>query len=984
MGKTVLIIFLSALSIGYGQSNFQVDSLKAAIENPAATDSLKIDAYSNLFDFYKFKNEDSARFYVQALYTFSKKNQNNFGLSQYHYSRGFFHHKTAQYDSVVGCLNKSLYFADKLQNKKLQAKLHLRLGGAFSRLGKPDSALIHNKIAIQLAKSSKNHVHLALGLLEMGNIYIYSNRYDKALAKYQAVDSILSIHDPTNPNLGYALSNIGLIYVELDKPQKALPYFERAKAMHKKSGFLEGLASSNQEIGKIYHQLNDYEKAIDYYNQALAYYNESGNSFMLAQNYVLLGETFLELKQADEAITNFQNALLLNSDGKNSIVLAQNYVLLGKAYLAKKDYTKSIYFSRKAINAGQGAQDIDARMNAQWMLSEAYSKAGKSDSAYAALSHYVVLKDSLTSLRNIENIQKLETQYQTEKKEQHIELLESQQALTLQEKKNQRNLLLGGLGLTTLAGLFFFFMYRNRQKTNEKLEELSRAKSIFFANISHEFRSPITIIKGIVGDGLSLNGLSTAQRKHLLAAQRNTFRLETLVEQLLALAKLEGKNMRLHVQPGNLSNFLRAQAETFSFSAQEKHLEISLEIPKNENMHWFDHDTLEKISANLIGNAIKYTPVNGQIIILGAQIGDTFVCKIQNSGSYLDPEQQERIFDRFYQVNSQNPGTGIGLALAKELTQLHHGTLTIQSIKDNFTTFTLKIPISKNEYISSEILTEELQHSDEQIPLNLEETLKINQDILESAPLLLVVDDNSDIRNYIASVFESNYAIYQAADGKEGFKIALEVVPDIIISDVIMPHEDGFTLTKNLKENNITSHIPVILLTAKSEITDKVEGMDIGADAYVTKPFSATLLKANVDNLIENRRKLRARYSQEVVLMPKDMSDASPEKHFWERLEKILEVNLIEPNFSIEKFASEMAMSRMQLHRKLKALTGQNPSDFLRSQRLKMAVVLLKKNKMPISEIGYAVGFNNPSYFSKAFKQEFGHSPSDYLSSDSK
>jgi YesN/AraC family two-component response regulator len=238
-----------------------------------------------------------------------------------------------------------------------------------------------------------------------------------------------------------------------------------------------------------------------------------------------------------------------------------------------------------------------------------------------------------------------------------------------------------------------------------------------------------------------------------------------------------------------------------------------------------------------------------------------------------------------------------------------------------------------------------------------------------------------EIRNYVSSIFESTYQIKTASNGKEGLELAFEEIPDIVISDVMMPVMDGFGFTKKLKENEITSHIPIILLTAKSEDKDKLDGVHSGADSYVIKPFNSQLLKATVTNLIENRRKLQSRFAQEVLIRPKDISISSADEQFLERLQKVMDQHLTQTDFSAERFSKEMGVSRMQLHRKLKAITGQSTSEFIRSQRLKLAYNLLKDKKANISEIGYTVGFNDPSYFTKCFKQEFGASPTDYFSS---
>ncbi len=559
-------------------------------------------------------------------------------------------------------------------------------------------------------------------------------------------------------------------------------------------------------------------------------------------------------------------------------------------------------------------------------------------------------------------------------------MLTTKNELTEQQKENQRNLLWGILALIVIAGAFVFFQFRNRQKTTKKLQELDTAKSTFFANISHEFRTPLTLINGPIEDQLVSENISQTERKNLKSALRNTQRLKDLVDQLLALAKLESKNLKLNVQSGNMPDFLNLQAEAFAFSCNEKNINFSIAIIKDEKVDWFDQDIVEKIIYNLMGNAVKYTPDNGFITLSGKRKNTDFEISVVNSGNYITPEQQKKIFERFYKTSSKNPGTGIGLSLTKDLTEIHKGEISLKSEENGKTEFTILLPVNKDAFQEKQIFSEEIQK--ENLETNPDLEIFVEKEIVlpEDAPVILVIDDNNDIRDYVSSIFETCYTVYTANNGKEGFAVALENIPDIVISDVMMPEEDGFTFTKHLKEQQLTSHIPVILLTAKSQITSKLEGMGIGADAYVTKPFNSQLLKATVQNLIENRRKLQQRFSQEVVLMAKDISVSSVDEQFLERLQKVLDENITDSDFTIENFGSEMNVSRMQLHRKLKALTGQSASEFLRTQRLKLAVKILREKKIPISEVGYTVGFNDPSYFTKCFKHEFGSSPSDYFS----
>ena len=332
-------------------------------------------------------------------------------------------------------------------------------------------------------------------------------------------------------------------------------------------------------------------------------------------------------------------------------------------------------------------------------------------------------------------------------------------------------------------------------------------------------------------------------------------------------------------------------------------------------------------------------------------------------------------------------GSGIGLAHTKELVALHKGS--IRAISENgWNIFEVHIPVSEESFASHEKVTNEKDHAFAKLPSNITESQtapsfedkEVHLDKLQdSNPILLIVDDNKDLREYVSSLFHENFAIVTEVNGKSGFAKALDVVPDIIITDLMMPEEDGLTFTKNCKTNEATSHIPILMLTAKAGDENELIGLETGADAYLTKPFSTEILKATVHNLQESRRRLQERFSQEIVLLPKDIATNSIDEKFLENLQDVMDQKLVESDFNTEAFAQAVGMSRMQLHRKLKALTGLSSTEFIRNQRLKLAAQLLKKSEINVSQVGYTVGFNNHSYFTKCFKEQYGCSPSEYI-----
>jgi DNA-binding response OmpR family regulator/anti-sigma regulatory factor (Ser/Thr protein kinase) len=408
----------------------------------------------------------------------------------------------------------------------------------------------------------------------------------------------------------------------------------------------------------------------------------------------------------------------------------------------------------------------------------------------------------------------------------------------------------------------------------------------------------------------------------------------------------------------------------------------------------FDRDKIEKIVVNLLSNAFKFTPDGGTIQLL-TTIKKTATDKhaveveiiVTDSGIGISPEETEKIFDRFYQVDGshtrEKEGTGIGLALTKELVELHKGTITVASGVGKGTTFTVRLPVRVHEkisYVASSLPEPSVSNSYEFLLEPSPMTQQLNEENATlDKPLLLIVEDNKELSGYIASHFTGNFQVIETANGKQGLQQALTTIPDLIISDVMMPQMDGIEMCKSLKTDERTSHIPVILLTAKAGEKNKLEGLETGADDYLTKPFSGPELQTRVHNLIESRKRLRERFSREVTLQPADVAITSADERFLDRIMAIVEANYMEADFSPEAFEKEAGLSRTQFYRKMKALTNQAPGEFLRNFRLQKAVMLLKGGHGNVSEVAYGVGFNSLAYFTRCFKEYYGQSPTEYM-----
>ncbi|MCF8233738.1 MAG: response regulator [Bacteroidales bacterium] len=533
----------------------------------------------------------------------------------------------------------------------------------------------------------------------------------------------------------------------------------------------------------------------------------------------------------------------------------------------------------------------------------------------------------------------------------------------------------------------------------KKLAELDKMKSGFFANISHEFRTPLTLILGPIQKLLSKKNDAEC-RQDLSIMQRNARRLEKLINQILSLSKLEAGKMKLQLSEGNIVAMVRLFVQSFESYARQRQINLSFNSEKEHISLYFDRGKIEEIVNNLISNAFKHTGEGGEISINLKNVEKEFsklsgeksyvLIEVGDTGSGISRERLEHIFERFYQVNDpftkNNEGSGIGLALVKELVELHHGTIEVDSEAGKGSEFRIYLPAGKAHFKDDEIVVTSLAYDKYQVELSEIEQQETDpvfkeQNINSDLPIVLIVEDNSDLRFYIRSFLETGYTVLEAVNGKDGLEKSLQYIPDLILSDIMMPEMDGNQLCYQLKNDERTSHIPIILLTARASAESKIEGLETGADDFITKPFDPQELKVRIKNLIVQRNKLKSLYRREVIQAEVSEFAAFPpmDRAFLEKAKKIVEQNMSETGFNVEDFASATGMSRVQLHRKLRALIDQSATEFVRSIRLRYAARLLKQKKGRIAEIAYDVGFSSPSYFSNNFTKQFGLSPKEYL-----
>lgn len=538
------------------------------------------------------------------------------------------------------------------------------------------------------------------------------------------------------------------------------------------------------------------------------------------------------------------------------------------------------------------------------------------------------------------------------------------------------------------------------KRLNEEVMELTHSRLVFFTNISHELRTPLTLIADPVEMLLEDSGIKGKSRELLKMVQRNAIALQQLVSSILDFRKIQNGKMDLKLYRFDIVKTLTVWVGDFQLTAERKQIKLHLDIAAFKGSHEVvaDKEKIARVIFNLLSNALKYTPAGGDIFVSLKDEGEKLRLDVRDTGKGIEKEETDKIFERFFQAKGAASGTGIGLALVKSFVELHHGEVWVESELGKGSDFIVEIPREQVDkslviHMDDEGVDNSVSNSNSDDKNEVNESVlqyiddgvrkcgKVQQLVSENTnkPTVLVIDDNNDIRQYEHTLLQDDYIVMEAVDGKEGLEIAKKEVPDLVICDVMMPVMDGLEFTEQLKTHTATSHIPVIMLTAKNLEEHRAEGYEHGADSYITKPFHSKVLLARIENLLK-QRKLLKRLFQDSKEAEQEIAESHLEdrdKQFLKQLHSIIQKNLSDSEFGVEDIGKQIGLSRVQLYRKVKAMTGSSVVDLLRKARLAKAKRLLESRSMSVSEVAYDVGFSAPSYFTKCFKDEFGMLPGD-------
>lgn len=808
----------------------------------------------------------------------------------------------------------------------------------------------------------------------------------------------------------HALAGAAFSAGDMDKVRL---YANSAFQAYRKTDDKMGMGNAYKIVGVMMLATRQLDSAFYYARESARLYEAIGRTEEVALAYTRMGHVFNLKAEYEKATPYYQRSFDLSSSDTLSSAFMNANLSLACNYIYRKKYDLAL---RHALTAYSIAQKINAfyeKSNALEYLSHIYEQRGDYKQALTYGQLLMAARDSVLNAQRLRQVKELELKYETAEKQSAIQLLEK-------DKAGQRTLLwAGAIVLLMLAGgivlVVRFYRRHNKslalaqqqtarlldaeQREAERLLALDVFKSRFFTNISHEFRTPLTVILGMAGQlrthfsaaSNAGQGLDVVQAAGYI--QRNGEHLLRLINQLLDLAKLESNTLKMNYIQGNITTYLPYLVESVRSVADERGVMLRTEGPPDAIPMDYDPERLRQVVYNLVANAIKFTPPGGSVVVHFQQSEVTEPAKdgspvalkftVSDTGMGIAPADLPNIFDRFYQA-SRNPenaagGSGIGLSLTRELVRAMGGDITVRSELGKGAEFTVTLPITKRAPITPDLLP---MRTEAGVPeaIRLPQTLSDDAGSPEALPVLLIVEDNADVADFLQLSLRNHYQLSTAANGREGLEMALEMVPDLILSDVMMPEMDGLELCDRLKNDERTSHIPVVLLTAKADVESRVAGLRRGADAYLAKPFYQEELNLILSNLLALRLRWQQRFSSSGMgggtpdLSPEDLA---PEHTFLKKIREQMEQHWSDIDFDGPQLARALLLSEVQLYRKLKALTGKSTAIYMRSLRLHKALELLRSSRLSISEIAYDVGFRDPNYFSRTFSQEFGMPPSE-------
>ena len=910
-----------------------------------------------------------------------------------------------EWEEAKNYLNKSLEIRKRLKDNSAMADILIGMATICRKEKKYKEAIQHLEQAIAYDEIGKDSAGLATAFTNMGIMYHDRYYYEKAISySLKAVDIAESIND--KPKLAAVLNIIGNIYDDIEDFDKAIAYHSRTISIYEELGSKQSALQTMSNLGSVHTKSKNHDEAIKILNKGLKLAKELDYkrgilviSMVIGNNYSHKGD----YEKANEFI-NESLKISIALEDKNNMARAMGS--LGSVQVELGNYRKAINLGEKSLEISKEVNNVELTQTVTQNLVEIYLKTSGFSEGIEVFKSYQASIDSLNNKENERAVLRSEYKHDYEKQAVSDSLAFAQkEAIAIAQIKTQRFGLVALIATLLLLAALAYSIFKSRQRAQaeaQRVTELDAFKSQFYTNITHEFRTSLTVILGMTQQ------IKEQPKKYLKEGlqliERNGKNLLTQINQILDLSKLETKSFKLNYIQNDVIAFLRYTTNAFQSYANGQNLSLRFFTPIEELEMAYDPDYLQKIMQNLISNALKHTPSDGEVKVYLNQSNDHVEIKVKDTGVGISEKDLPHIFDRFYQVdNSESSGgTGIGLAYVKELVRVMNGEISVESEVGKGSSFLVRLPFAPpaNPFSPREKPAQpkgELPRAESQNKhFNFETKKPIPTAATEGvvsplgvggagddAPTLLLIEDNPDVVTYLKTCLDDQYQIDIAYNGRIGIEKALETIPDIIISDVMMPEVGGYEVCDKLKNDERTSHIPIIMLTAKADLDSKIAGLKRGADAYLSKPFDKEELLIRLKGMVEKQKNLTAYFSKKfqngngengIETIPNE--EVKIENEFILKVRKVVEENYSDEHFALPNLCQKIGMSRSQLFRKMKALINESPSAFIRNYRLNKGHELLQNSDMNVSEVAWEVGFKDVAHFSKSFQEKFKMLPS--------
>lgn len=959
-------------------------------------------AYSQLGESYREMGQlKQAVFYLQKVLFYSRKNNDLVSVGNVYDQLGHIYY--AKNDTAAAIVYHELALSKRIQSYDLygQGNSYESLAKIYVEKGNLQAALKAYKNCLNVfrkLKTEKKRIALASANVGLVNRWT-GNLKDAIMYLKQAGDIYEKLND--YEALNWVYMSIGEIYIIAEDYKKSEYYTNKSIALNNSNQKLDGLASSHIQLIRTYTKTKRYNEALRLAKKNLKYFLKTDQKVNLTLTYNQIAAIYKAQQQFQEALVAYEKSIELAQKVKALNLLTNCYNNTGEIYFKLKENDKAIANLNLALKYNETVQDFAVFSSTYSLLYQLYKRKGDYKSTCENLEkHLHYFKISKKNSDDFTNeLFRLDTENDYLKEKIAIDKKASVLSGKLTKSKVQRNIAILGLVIVFSSGIFTYYLLQLKtkkskldqalleaqQNENRLIKETERFKTQFLVNISHELRTPLTLINGHLE--ILKQKIEFEDNKHIQEIQRNGNRLLKLINDILKLSKAESGKYKLFYKQGGALDEVKALFQSFQSYAEMHSIsylfDCKVDVYFDFNKRFiYSSEGLNIILTNLLSNAFKFTPDEGQIKVVVVPNDDTLKISIIDNGIGISSESLPNIFDRFFQEDGKQQraydSSGIGLSLVKELTLLHGGTILVENNENGGCTFTFWLKSGIDENITAEGIAAH-------IPKNSSESISGFSEIYSPTsenelPVVLIVEDQPDLSEFIVQNLRSSYHCLVARNGNEGFEMAIEFIPDLIVSDIMMPEMNGYELCEKLKDQEMTSHIPVILLTAKAEQENRMQGLRIGANDYLTKPFSVAELNLRIQNQIITIKKNQQYFKLKNDSIAEEVSNFDSlntrDKEFLDKMYQCIHTNISNFQLGVDLIASEMALSNSQLTRKLKSITDLTPASLIKEIRLEKAIEMLRDGET-VAAVSWKIGYDNPAYFGKIFKAHFGFAPSE-------